>query len=91
MVAIVQILQVITSLLPIIGEAMQVIEAMFPHGGQGALKFKMLSDIVENAAKSVGVVEEQIPALLSALAPIASGFVTIANATGVFKSTPKAV
>lgn len=91
MQAFLSLLSVINVLLPIIREAVLTVETLFPDGGQGSTKLKMVADIVETAAKVTGVASDKIPHLTAVLGPIIGGMVSLFNNSGVFKTSPKPV
>lgn len=79
------LLSLINQLLPLIHQAVTTVEALFPQGGQGAQKLKMVDDVVQAAARATGVAESQLPALSTVLGPVVAGVVSLANASGIFK------
>ena len=79
------ILKTIIALLPIIIDAVKVIEAAFPQGGQGAAKLEAVRATVASAYESATDVSGSFSAIWPAIQSAVSAIVGIANSAGVFK------
>lgn len=85
MIKILGILKLILTLLPVVVDAVKVLEAAFPQGGQGAAKLAALREIIAgafSAAQDIGVTFEEI---WPALERTVSALVGLFNKTGAFK------
>lgn len=85
------VLKTLISLFPLIIQAVQAIESAFPQGSQGAAKLDAVKGVIQSAYGAVQNVEQPFESMWPAIQGVVSTVVTLANATGLFKtSTPSA-
>ena len=71
-------IRIILSLLPIVIQTVQQLEALFPEGGQGKMKFEMVTRVLQETYK----VSNDILPTIEKMIPIV---VDVFNKFGVFK------
>ena len=69
----------VINFLPVLMQLVVAVESMFPAGGQGATKLKLVGDLLQAAHTDAAV-------LMPVLAPVVSGIVTAMNSTGLLKA-----
>jgi hypothetical protein len=79
------VISLINQMMPLILEAVKTVEAMFPQAGQGAIKLELVKRFIQETAHATDAAVAQLPAFVSALTPVISGIVALANSTGLFK------
>lgn len=85
------LLSLINQMLPAIHTMVVTAESLFPNGGSGAEKLAAVDGWVQAAARVAGMAEGQVSGISSVLGPIVSGIVSLANVTGLFKSSAATV
>jgi hypothetical protein len=65
------ILKIALSLLPIIHDAVDQVETLFPQGGKGAAKLEMVKSIIENTL----AVSDSAGATMQVVWPVVSGMI----------------
>ena len=86
-IAILQAIKLVFSLLPLIHDAVNQIELLFPQGGVGAQKLEMVKGVIEKAMAAYGVAGDTFGAIWPMISGLISSFVSIKNAA---TSTPNA-
>lgn len=79
-------IKIVLSLLPLIIDAVKAIEAAFPQGGNGAAKLDALRAMIEAGYKAGSDAVLSFDALWPTLQTAISSVVSLANASGLFKS-----
>jgi hypothetical protein len=79
------LISLINQMMPLILEAVETVEKMFPQGGQGTLKLELVKGYIQEAANATNAAIAQLPAFVNVLTPVISGIVALANSTGLFK------
>jgi hypothetical protein len=88
-IAILQAIKLVFSLLPMIHDAVNQIETLFPQGGIGAQKLDMVKGVIEKALSAYGVAEGTFGAVWPMISGLIAQFVAIKNASA--PEAPKAI
>jgi len=79
------VVKTILSLLPLIIQAVQALEAAFPDGGQGKAKLDALKNTLQSAYAVASDVTGSFESIWPAISGTASAIVALANQTGLFR------
>lgn len=81
------IIRAVLALLPVIIEAVKAIEAAFPMGGAGQQKLAAVRALVESSYGAASNATIAFEALWPTVSATIGAVVTLANSTGVFKTS----
>lgn len=91
MVAFLSIFQLIVSLLPMVAQAVQVVEGLLPASGNGTQKAALVQSLVLDAHAAAPGVTATLEQVTSAISAITTRLVAFFNAVGLFKKAAPAV
>jgi hypothetical protein len=87
MVNFIALAKTVLSLLPVIIQAVQAVEAALPAQGQGAAKLELVKSTLQAAFATATDAVGTFEGLWSTLQPVVSSVVAFMNSTGIFKKS----
>ncbi len=81
----IQLVQLLAAIVPLIHPVVQVVEQAFPNAKQGAAKLDAALSVISSILPAAGATVEQIAALESPIKAVIGTVVAGLNASGVFK------
>lgn len=79
------IIMIVRQLAPVIAEAVQLIEQLFPDSGLGGKKLVLLHNLLTSIASNAGIAQEQLTDNRALIENIAGWLVSAYNSLGRFK------
>ncbi len=87
MAAFLSTFQLIVSLLPLVAQSVQAVEALLPASGQGAQKLELVKGLVADAAQGVPSLVSTAGEVSGVVTTIINRVVAFFNAVGIFKKS----
>lgn len=84
-ISVLNIAKTVISLIPLVVQAIQVVEAAIPGKGKGEQKLSMVRSIIEEVYDEADDLIEPFEAIWTRLSRLVSRFVVIFNGDGTFK------
>lgn len=82
------VLRMVISLLPLLSQLVQAVEATLPASGQGAAKLEMVRKMLESAYGTMGTATVAFDQVWVAVMPIISSLVSLFKTNGTFAVQP---